>query len=46
MMKQQHTVALNVDNNSFNYIDEDGVTTNINLCNIVDNCETLTSIDV
>ena len=38
------SIALDVDNQSFNYIDEDGVQTNINLCNVVDNCETVTTL--
>ena len=38
------SVALNADNVSFDYVDENGATTNINLCNVVDNCETLTSL--
>ena len=35
---------MNADNSSFDYVDEDGITTNINLCNVVDNCETVTSL--
>ena len=38
------SVALNADNSSIDYIDEDGNTTNLVLCDIVDNCETVTSI--
>ncbi|MBT8189035.1 MAG: hypothetical protein KJO29_01300, partial [Bacteroidia bacterium] len=38
------SISLNGDNASFDYIDEDGITTNINLCTIVDNCETVTSL--
>ena len=37
------TIALNGDGTSVDYVDEDGITTNLNLCNIVDNCETVTS---
>ena len=37
-------VALNINNTSFDYTDEDGVTTNLDLCTIVDNCETVTSL--
>jgi hypothetical protein len=38
------TIALNGNNTSFDYVDEDGVTTNIDICNMVDNCETVTSL--
>ena len=38
------TIALNGDGTSIDYVDEDGVTTNLNLCNIVDNCETVTTL--
>ena len=33
-----------MNNTSFDYTDEDGIVTNIDLCNIVDNCETVTSL--
>ena len=33
------TIDLNTDGNSIDYVDEDGQTTTLNLCNIVDNCE-------
>ena len=39
------TIALNADNSSFDYTDENGLVTNLNLCNIVDNCETVTSFN-
>ncbi|MBT8190237.1 MAG: hypothetical protein KJO29_07385 [Bacteroidia bacterium] len=38
------SIALSVDGTSIDYKDENGVTTNLNLCNVVDNCETVTSI--
>ena len=44
LLKLLTSVALNADNVSFDYVDENGATTNINLCNVVDNCETLTSL--
>ena len=37
-------ISLGTDNTSIDYLDEDGNTTNLNLCDIVDNCETLTSL--
>ena len=39
------SIRLNADRSSIDYVDEDGITTNLNLCNIVDNCETMTSIE-
>ena len=38
------TISLNSDGSSVDYVDEDGVTTTLNLCNVVDNCETVTSL--
>ena len=38
------TISLNHNFTSLDYVDEDGVTTNLDLCNVVDNCETVTSL--
>ncbi len=38
------TIRLSNDGSSIDYLDEDGVITNMNLCQIVDNCETVTSL--
>ena len=37
-------ILLNHGGNSIDYIDENGVTTSLNLCNVVHNCETITSL--
>ena len=37
-------IRLNFNGTSIDYKDEDGVTTNLDLCNVVDNCETVTTM--
>ena len=38
------TIALSTDNQTIEYIDENGVQTDLNLCAAVDSCETVTSL--
>jgi hypothetical protein len=38
------TISINPNETSIDYIDEEGNTTNLNICNIVDNCETVTQL--
>ena len=39
------TIALSTDNQTIEYVDENGVQTDLNLCAAVDSCETVTSLD-
>ncbi|MBT8229280.1 MAG: hypothetical protein KJO50_03410, partial [Bacteroidia bacterium] len=43
---EETTTSIRLNNNrtSIDYIDEDRVTTNLDLCHVVDNCETVTSL--
>lgn len=38
-------IALNADNTNIDYVDEDGVTTQLDLTNLVDNLETVTTLE-
>ena len=40
------TIALSTDNQTIEYIDENGVQTDLNLCAAVDSCETVTSSNI
>ena len=39
------TIALSTDNQTIEYVDENGVQTDLNLCAAVDSCETVTSLN-
>ena len=38
------TISLSTDNQSLEYVDENGNTTTISMCTTVDSCETVTSL--
>ena len=38
------TIALSTDNQTIEYVDENGIQTDLNLCAAVDSCETVTSL--
>ena len=38
------TISLSTDNQSIEYVDENGNTTTISMCTTVDSCETVTSL--